>query len=70
MGLLPGMADLVIVMGGRAHFLEIKSKGGRPSSDQIAFRSLCGHAGSRYAVVDDLDAALGVLRSWGALRQG
>jgi hypothetical protein len=46
MGLLPGMADLVVIVAGRAHFLELKASGGRPSVDQIAFQALCQRLGA------------------------
>ena len=68
MGLLPGVADLVVIRPGhRADFLELKSRGERQSDDQIAFQDLCRRNGSRYEVADNIDDALRILQGWGVL---
>ena len=70
MGMLPGVADLVICLpGDTPSFLELKAKGERQSDDQIAFQDLCRRNGSRYEVADNIDDALAVLRRWGAVRE-
>lgn len=69
MGMLPGVADLTIVLpGGRACFLELKrEKGGVMSPEQIAFRDLCGRNGTPYAVANSPDEVERILRGWGAI---
>jgi len=67
MGMLPGVADLVIVLPGRTCFLELKARGEGQSPEQIAFEALCRDLGFAYAVADNIDAALAILRSWGAI---
>lgn len=65
LGVRPGVADLGFVMaGGRAAFLELKRPGGRLSPDQRLFAAECDLAGAFYAVVDNIDAAVAVLKEW------
>ena len=66
MGLRAGASDLCVVIGGRAHFLELKSLKGKQSPEQIAFETDCKDAGCAYEVANNIDAALWVLGSWGA----
>ena len=47
-GLLPGVADLVIVHEGMALFIELKTKRGRQSPEQIEFAKRCIECGSPY----------------------
>ena len=55
MGLQPGWPDFVIVLpSGRLGGLELKSEGGRQSSDQKAFQQALTAAGGRYAVCRSL----------------
>jgi hypothetical protein len=68
MGLRAGVADLCLVMQGRAHFLELKSDQGKQSPEQKAFEASAKDAGVAYAVANSVDAALNVLADWGALR--
>lgn len=70
LGMLPGVADLVIVMpGGWCCFLELKREvGGVLSKDQKAFRRLCEATGSPYAVATTPEEVESILRGWGALR--
>lgn len=68
MGMLPGVADLCIVIQGRAHFLELKSRDGKQSPEQILFQADCDEAGIPYAVAHSIDEALKTLRGWGAIR--
>ena len=70
LGMLPGAADLAIVLpGGRAAFLELK-RGVKEetSDDQDAFRDLCAANGTPYAVARSYDEARTILWGWGALR--
>ena len=66
-GLLPGVADLVIVHDGQAMFLEIKAKGGKQQPSQIAFEKLCKANSSAYAVVDNINDAIKQLTAWGVI---
>lgn len=68
MGLRPGAADLCIVIGGRAHFLELKSASGKQSKDQVTFAADCAIAGCPYELVNSIDHALRLLTAWGAIR--
>lgn len=68
-GMLPGIADLVIIARGQpVSFLELKARGGKQSPEQIAFEAYCAEVGARYAVVDNIDDALRVLEAWGFIR--
>jgi len=69
MGMLPGVADLVVMVpGGVPFFLELKSPKGVLSPEQKAFRTVCRAAGCEYSMARSLNAALDILRVWGALK--
>ncbi|KAB2918496.1 MAG: VRR-NUC domain-containing protein [Hyphomicrobiaceae bacterium] len=68
MGLKPGVPDILLVIGGRAHFLELKKTDGRLSDSQKAAISDLQRAGAAVAVAFGLDAAIAQLEAWGALR--
>lgn len=66
MGVIPGVADLMIVPeGGRAHWLEVKSETGKQSPAQKAFAATMEALGSPYAVVRSVDEAEAALKGWG-----
>lgn len=68
MGMLPGVADLVILLPGKpVLFLELKARGEKQSPEQIAFEIACGHVGAEYAIGDNIDAILNYLTNYGAL---
>ena len=70
MGVLRGVADLVIVRpGGLVHFLELKTPKGSLSIEQRAFRDMCEYHGVPYAVAISPERVETVLRAWGALRE-
>lgn len=70
MGMLPGIADLVIDIPGQPlSFLELKAEGGKQSPEQVAFGDYCRDTGRRYTVVRNIDQALGALEIWGAFQQ-
>jgi hypothetical protein len=69
MGMLPGMADLVVIMNGRTSFLELKATGEKPRDTQLAFAEQTLAAGCDYAVCDNINDALDMLRCWGAIRR-
>lgn len=69
MGLLPGVADMVIVRpGGLVYFLELKAAKGSLSPAQRAFRDACEANGVPYAVAASPEKVEAVLRGWGLLR--
>jgi hypothetical protein len=67
MGVLAGVADIVVVIEGRAHFLELKAAKGRLSPAQKAFREASMAASAPYAVASTPEQACNVLLGWGAL---
>ena len=73
MGVLPGVADLVFVsIDGcgrlRVLFLELKAKGRKPTLVQREFAEAVRTAGAEYAVADNIDAALELLREHGIIK--
>lgn len=69
MGVLPGVADLVIVgPRGLVHWLELKKPGEKQSDAQRAFGDLCAINGSPYRVVDNPDDARSALLLWDLIR--
>lgn len=67
-GVIAGVADLVLVIRGRAHFLELKTARGRQSVEQVVFAEAAVAAGAVYAVVRTPEQARRILNDWGALR--
>ena len=69
LGMLPGVADLSIVLpGGRACFLEFKREhGGETSAAQDAFRDLCRRNGTPYEIANTPDEVTRILTAWGAI---
>jgi hypothetical protein len=68
MGLRPGVADLVIIVKGRASFLELKHGSNIITSEQSSFGHEAIFASCNYEVAYTLDEALAHLRAWGAIR--
>lgn len=68
MGLKPGWADNVLIgPDGRHYWLEIKGKKGKLSEAQVIFRAEMVKRGVPHAVVHSVDAALVILKEWGAV---
>ena len=65
MGVYPGFADLVVISEGRVLFLEVKSKTGRLSPAQEAFRDAVQAQGFAWALVRSVDDALAALADHG-----
>lgn len=65
MGLLPGVADLCIIIQGRAHFMEVKAPDGVQSAAQRDFQASCVIQNIPYALVNNIADALITLSSWG-----
>ncbi len=68
MGMYPGAADLLIVVEGRAHFLELKAPGGVQSASQRDFQFHCKLEKIPYEIVFSLADALKVLTEWRAIK--
>ncbi len=68
MGVLPGVADLILIHRGHTYGLELKSDTGRPSVSQMEFMSRLTTAGGFGCITQGLDRAISVLERWGVLR--
>ena len=68
MGVLAGVADLIILHRGHAYGLELKSETGRPSVAQMEFMSRLTQAGGFGCITQGLDRAISVLERWGVLQ--
>lgn len=68
MGVVAGIPDMVVIVDGRAHGLELKAMGGRQSPAQRLIEQAWTAAGGVYRVATGWDEAQAVLREWGALR--
>lgn len=66
MGVRAGVPDIVLVIDGKAHFLELKGAKGKLSAVQTEMRALIEAAGGVWAVAKGIDAALKQLEEWGA----
>mgnify|MGYP005874100419 CR=1 FL=1 len=65
MGVHAGFADLMVLCEGRVLFLELKSRKGKLSPAQVAFRDAVLAQGFGWALVRSLDDALGELADHG-----
>lgn len=70
MGVHPGVADFLLIGPPAAtlHALELKRRGLKPTEAQTAFLDAVKGAGGRVDWVDSFDAAVAVLKAWGAVR--
>lgn len=65
-GVKAGLPDLLLLIEGRLHGLELKrERGGRVSPDQVAMHAELLEAGAVVAVARGLDQALSTLTAWG-----
>lgn len=69
MGIRPGAADWLIVVNGKALFLELKSKKGVQSHAQKDFEQSAIGAGASYALCRTPDQVKNQLDAWGVLRK-
>ena len=64
-GVVAGIPDIVLVRAGRLHGLELKSRAGRLSDAQVAYRDALLAAGGDYVVARTLDDVAFALAGWG-----
>ena len=65
LGLLPGVADLIVITGGRVYAIEVKAPGGRMTEAQLRFSEDIRVAGGEFACVTSLDELRLALKAWG-----
>lgn len=68
LGMIAGVADLILLCAGTAYALELKTESGQASTDQTQFAARFNWAGGKAAIVFGLDQALRQLETWGLLR--
>ena len=68
-GMRAGVGDLCFIIGGWAHFMEVKAAGNKQTPEQMLFQSDCKAAGVPYEVVYSLVEALPILEAWGAIHK-
>lgn len=69
MGMKPGAADVLLVIDGRAHFLEIKTEEGMQNLHQKSFELECEFIRIPYMVVRSFNEAMTVCEGWQAFRE-
>lgn len=68
-GVKAGIADLVFLAPNRVvGFLEMKTKRGSLSDEQIGFQSICIRHGHLWGEARSVEEAVDVVRAWGLLR--
>ena len=65
-----GIPDLILCVAGRFIALEVKRPGGEATMPQRAQIAAIGQAGGRAAVIDSLEAAVGIVESCRHARAG
>lgn len=69
MGVKPGITDILLLSPqGQLHALELKAKGDRPSTEQFSFMGVVCLSGGRAQWADSFEAAIRILKDWGAVR--
>ncbi|WP_434286281.1 hypothetical protein [Celeribacter sp. SCSIO 80788] len=58
LGMLPGMADLCMVLDGRFYAFEVKAGSNTQQENQKAVQAMCEAAGGHYAVVRSAEGAI------------
>lgn len=69
-GLRAGASDLMLLIDGHFHALELKTEVGVASGKQLKFGEAIERAGGSFHIAFGLDQAIGVLRAIGAFRDG
>jgi len=68
MGVMPGASDLLLIVDGEPHFVELKARKGRLSPAQDAFHEACQRAGAQFHCVRSVAEAASLFADIGALR--
>ena len=68
MGVQPGTPDILLLIAGRLHSLELKRGDGRLSPEQRECHRAITAAGGLVATAWDVDTAIAILEAWGASR--
>jgi len=65
MGMLPGVADIQLMLAYRVpHYIELKIEGGRQSKSQKIFQNLCYSLGYPYVVCRSIEDLTETLKQW------
>lgn len=64
MGVVPGVADLILMRAGRALAVEIKSPKGKLSGEQKTWQARWVRAGGEYVVAQSVEEALASVARW------
>lgn len=67
MGVMPGVADLLLFWGGRFAAIELKAGKGQQTDTQKLFMSEWIFRGGQYAICRSIDDVQSVLKQWGAI---
>lgn len=62
-GMLPGVADLTVVIPGKVIFFELKSKIGRQSVEQIEFMNKVEELGFDYHIIRSVDDFIEIIEN-------
>jgi hypothetical protein len=65
MGLRPGVSDLILWLGDKTVYMEVKTPKGKQSEAQKRFQKRCEESGRIYCVVHSLDEAMKVVDEYG-----
>lgn len=68
LGVLPGVPDILLFFKGKVFALEIKTKDGRPTAEQVIVQEQLRAAGVIVKTVYGLNEALITLETWGLVR--
>jgi hypothetical protein len=70
MGVRAGVSDFILISpeGGKAHALELKAKGKKPTQTQKDFMCDVVRAGGEADWADNFDDAMEILRRWNAVK--
>jgi len=66
-GYRSGLSDMIVVYRGEAFFIELKSKTGRVSKEQIAFLDSVSRAGAHHMVCRSVEDVESFLRDFGKI---
>lgn len=67
MGLRPGAGDMLFIIKGKAHYLELKAQRKKQTPEQVEFEAAAIAAGAIYRVADNIDDAANILAEWKAI---